>query len=534
MNIPQVMIQNNAKKSYGLGAGGFSRGMNSDPFTGQGFQVSQGVKRNNGRMEKLPGDTLAYDFGDSVSIVAIYAYEKSDGTFQVLNFINDGTTVKLRAQEADGTITTPSSGLGDVDFGSDNIQYEQISLTGYITSFTKSVYYLWDGETLTSFSGNASVTSLSKEGKRLNWTTQGEAAFSGADANPLTGLGTGSADLAFGNYTPNISGTPTGIFSGSSGTLIWFTSGCERHNIVSYDDGSGLRPDTRNIGFQYKGDGIDRPEQFTFGKYFGYAVNQSGIIRIDPQTGSPVNLIEEEKSTKSFRIKEYFDTFDQTNTSIAYAAREQIVFITMNTNQTGVNDINILYHEPTGDFHVLPGNYDTLGVVNEELYAGSSVDGKLFKVFDRNTYSDGYGNSRVTRLISEWDTMGSQSTLKAPLDFFAFFNAHSESIVEINLYINGDIDAPVATFIHTPDDLVDTSSVVASLGNYTLGVGKNDNASNSDLIGKDSFSDPFITYCWEIKETSNYPFIVNDIVVEYIGLNEVSQTTSLANKQFKL
>jgi hypothetical protein len=145
MNIPQVMIQSNAKKSYGLGAGGFSRGMNSDPFTGQGFQVSQGVKRNNGRMEKLPGDTLAHDFGDSVSIVAIYAYEKSDGTFQVLNFINDGTTVKLRAQEADGTITTPTGGLGDVDFGSDNIQYEQISLTGYISSFTKPFRYLWDG-----------------------------------------------------------------------------------------------------------------------------------------------------------------------------------------------------------------------------------------------------------------------------------------------------------------------------------------------------------------------------------------------------
>lgn len=530
-----LLQQRNAKKSYGLEAGGFSRGMNTDPFTGGGFQVSMGMKRNNGRMQKMAGDSLAYDFGDSSKVVGIFPYEKSDGTFQTLCFVNNGTTTKLRAQEEDGTITTPSGGLGDVDFGSDDIECTQISLTGYITSFTKSLVYEWDGTTLTSISGLTNVTGLSKEGKRLNWTSQGLASFSGSDANPLTGLATGAGTTeAYGDYAVNISGTPTGIYSSSVGTLIAFSSGFELHNIASLDDGSGLRAETRTLTFQYKGRGINKSQQFTFGAYYGYAVTEAGIIRLDPQYGKPINLLEEEKKTKSYRIREYFDSFDQTNASIAYAPKEQMIVATLNTNSTGVNDICVLYHEPTGDFHVLKGNYDTLGVVNDQLMAGSSVDGKLFKVFDRNTYSDGYGNPREVRLISEWDVLGDQNTVKVPLDLLAFFNAHSESTVELNLYVDGDTDAPLATFTHTPDDKVDTSSVVAALGSYTLGMGLSDTASNSDLISKDSFDQPFTSYCWEIKETSNYEFILNDFVLEFLSLNEIPQNVSLANNQFTL
>lgn len=532
IEVPLITQEHN-KKSYGLTAGGFRRGMNTDPYTGAGFQVSQGMKRNNGRMVKLFGDSLRYNFGSGVSVVKIESYEKSNGTFQELYFINDGSTVKLRAIEEDGTVVTPTGGAGDVDFESNIIRYAQISLTGYISSFTKSSIYLWDGSSLTTISGATGYTSLSKEGIRLVYTGNGVAGFSGAD-NPLTGLASGIGSEAYGNYTPNTSGTPVAAYASSVGTLLAFTSGFELHTIVQLDSGDGLKDDTRILDFQYKGEGIRNANQFCFGSYYGYAVNKSGIIRIDPRFGRSVNLLEEEEKTKSYRIKEYFDSFDQTNAVIAYAPKQQMICVALNTNNTGQNDIVLLYHEPTGDFHVVKGNYDTFGVVNEELYAGSSVDGRVFKLFDRNTYSDGYGNTRKVRLISEWDTIGDHNRQKIPLDFFSFFNAHSESTVTINLYINGDIDAPVATFTHTPDDQVDTSDMVSTLGEYILGMGRGDDASASDYSGKNLFNEPFYSYCWEIIEESIYDFVVNDVTLEFIAGVELPQSNSLANKPFNL
>lgn len=531
-----VLMNNDNRRYYGISDGGFSRGMNTDPYTGQGFQVAEGVKRNNGRMVKLPGESLFKDFGDGNRIVDIFEYQKSDGTYQWVCFIDDGTNTKLRAVTSDGTVVTPSGGAGDVAFDSDNCSFIQISLTGYVTSKAVNKLYTWDGTTLTATSDTFTngIDFLTKEGRRVVYGIDGNINFSRADTNPLTTVSGGTADLVNGNYTPNLSGLAIGAFSGSTGTLIAFNSGFELHNIISLDDGSGLRPDTRDKNFQYRGEGITSKDHFTFGAYYGYAVTRAGIIRIDPQTGRSENLLEEEGKNKSYRIREYFDSFNKTTASIKYDMTEQMVVITMNTNQTGVNDICILYHEPTGDFLIEKRNYDSLALVGQKLYGGSSVDGKVMQVFDRDTFSDGYGNTRRARLILEWDSVNGMDQTVIPIDFLAFFKAHSSSSVRINLYINGDTDNVVASFSNTPDDLVDSSSLVSVLGEYILGTGKSDDESSSDFVSKDGFNLPFKSYCWEIIEESTKDFVLNNVIMEWSQGWEIYKDTSFSNKQFKL
>ena len=72
------------------------------------------------------------------------------------------------------------------------------------------------------------------------------------------------------------------------------------------------------------------------------------------------------------------------------------------------------------------------------------------------------------------------------------------------------------------------------LGDYTLGFGRSDKESNSDLQSKDEFYTPFHSYCWEIIEESSENFIVNDVIMEWTQGWEVINDTSFTNNQFKI
>ena len=535
MNIPQVQTTNNNKRYYGLNDGGFSRGMNTTPYSGQGLQLAQNLFIKNGIISKMYGDTELHDFGSDVRVIDIFEYQKADGAFQVVCFIDDGSSVKLRAIEEDGTVITPSSGAGDLDFVDTTISFEQIAITGYITSKTKTAVYTWDGTTLTAMAvTRTNVLGMSKEGRRLTLIREGIAEFSRSDENPLTSIDGGTDTTLSGNYTPNISGFPVGIYSGSTGTLIAFTSGFELHNIIEYTDGSGITGDTRDKSFQYRGDGISKADQFLFGSYYGYAITEKGLIRIDPATGKAVNLMEEDKDSKSYRIKDYFDKWDKQFAVIGYSPKDEMIVLSMLKGVSDSNDICICYHEPTKNFYLRRVNYGSMGSVNRVLYSGSSVDGKVYKCFDRSSYSDGNGSPQTLRAVSEWDKLGDFGRVKLPIDFFTHFKGLAGQDVFLNLYINGEVSTPIATFSYSAEDKINTSGLIGDFGDYILGVGRSDDINFSEYYSKDTFNVPIHTFCWEIVETSSQDFNIFESVIEYINLHEIESGNSFANSLFNV
>lgn len=496
--VPTVIQDNNPRRAYGLGEkGGFTRGMNSVPYSGQGFQVAYNCYLQDGEIVSMGGNEEYAEVATATEVIRGGQYQKSDGTFQRITFAKIGSDYKLRAIEDDGTITTPSGGAGDVALTLD-VSYAQISLTGYITdkAASGSNHWSWDGTTLTAITSTpANPTFIDTYNERAVIGAAGVAHFSRSDANPLTVWTGGSGIFTEGNFVVQNSGLPVGGVSTPSGYILAFLNGMERHNINEINDGSAIFHATRDTQFNSIGNGIDSPDKICMGSKFGYIITETDIVAFNPLTGESAPLTE-----NAGALTRYFKRFGLGKSCIAYSPKDKMIVAAVSTENTEVNDLLVCYHEPTQTFWFKQGAFRSLFVVNGQLYGGSSYDGKVMKVFT-DKYQNGFLGNRKFRLINEWDVVSSQNQIKVPVDMFQFINGNPDQTVTFNLYINGDISSPILSKTFNISNAENETSITNALGDYTMGVGESGGDEFSDEILKDVTLDtPFITYCWEIVQ----------------------------------
>lgn len=531
-----VMMSNQPVKSYGVEAGGFVLGMNTQINAGNQIQLNALIK--DGELHKMKGDSEFFDQTDADgSILKIGEYQKDDGTFQRLIMYYDGSDYKMRAIEDDGTETTPTGGAGDVAFTSPVFGYAQISLTGYISNKDTAAngnLWSWNGTQLTAITSCPDNPEwLGKRGRHLLVGAEGVAHFSRSDNNPLTTWTGGAAQFTEGEFRCTNSGTPTGVVDAGTGTIIAFRSGLELHNINILSDGAGSKyidDETQENTFTFSGQGITEPEHIAAGFYYIYIINEGGFWSIDPIRGKAINLVGDE----SGKAGRYWGTFDISSASLAYSPKEKMVVCTLNTIDTGVNNLILCYHESSKSLCVKSGNYETFEVVDGQLYGGSSIDGKIAKVFDDSTYTDINGVKTKFRVISEWDTITKKTDQIIPVDLFLDLSADENDYITVNIYADGYIDDPIASFLFTVSDVTDTGSITAAIGNYTMGVGKSDDESISDLLAKSSLDTPFYTYCWEVIHESASDCRLRNVDLQFVSNGEIPSDKSFPNDLFSL
>lgn len=524
-----ILMNRNPRKGYGRTKGGFKKGMNTVPFSGIGMQVAKNARLDNGRWLKMKGNSFFQETADS-TVVKLGSYQKSDGTFQVIKMVQIGSKWKFRAYES----TTEIIPTVDVEFDSPIFGWDQIAITGYLSNkvdfSTNEEFFSWDGVTLTAIANGVynQPQALASEGRRLVFIANGVVGFSGAGANPIIDIAAGSGADGPGEYRVNIPGIPIGVYATGYGTLIAFNTGLELHNVNELDNGTGIFSETRKQFFNYQGSGVDNPDKVAVAPYYVYLVTEEGLIRVNGDNGKAKNLMDE----KSGKIKEYWKTFDLENAKAVYSPKEEMVIISVSTDATGKNDILVCYDEKTGAFSLKDGNFSTLGVVNRQLYGGSSYDGKVLRIFDENTYENGEGLDTSMRLISEWDSITEMMSAKIPIDLLTFINAQSDNVITLNVYTDGNI-GPQATFTFQVDDIKE-SGLISVMGSYIMGIGQPDSPEGSDNVTKESWSTKFTSWCWEFVEESQDPVIIHDVVLEYSRLEEVYQDTSYINQLFLL
>ena len=108
---PRSNYRRKTRKSYFP----FQKGMRGQIFTnGANYQLN--LQQKQGVLEKIKQSAFKALINNFDSIVYITGHQLTDGTYQALIFGLDGSDIKLRVIEPDGTITTPTSGAGDLVF----------------------------------------------------------------------------------------------------------------------------------------------------------------------------------------------------------------------------------------------------------------------------------------------------------------------------------------------------------------------------------------------------------------------------------
>jgi len=533
---PPVTQQQDAIKKYGQLAGGFKNGMRTAEFLGTGQQLVQNAQIKTGIYKKMEGNQNFVTITGAVSILSVEEYKKSDGAFQTLVTYFDGTDYKFRAIEADGTILTPTGGAGDPDFSSAVFGFVQIGITGYLsnrdTAVSSKNLFSWNGTALVAVTNCPDYPDfLSRDGQRIVTSAEGIMYFSQRSISIFTSFTGGAAFDVDGNYNVNTAGTPQGAISGAAGLMIFWETGAELHNIKPNDAGTDVWPETRENTFEYTGGGVENNKQLVAGKFFRYAVNSDGLWKIDPVRGNADNLIDDEQG----KIKRYWSAFEFGEMTATYSKKEEMVVVTLSTNDTVVNDLLVCYHEPSSAMFLKKNsNFKSLGVVNNQLYGGASIGGDVKKIFTKNLYQNGDQSATQFQVVQEWDIVGDANTFKLPLNLRIFASLSPNSSFTVNAYTNGFTDEPVMSQTFTTVDVTDTSSVIGGIGSYKMALGTPDTVNNTDTLTKNFFSNPFLTWCFEIVEESEENFELYGVELEYTTLNRTNGENSLANKLFDI
>lgn len=505
---------------YGLGSKSGFQGMTTVPFFGVGEQLVENMQLDSGFYRRMYGNTLFKSIASTNRINGIFSYQKTDGSYQMIVFYNDGTNNKMRAIEEDGTLVTPSGGAGDVNFSSSTIGFEQIGITGYATTKATAAsgnLWSWNGTTLTAVTNCPDNPEfLSRDGERLIVSAGGLLHFSQRSTTALTSFTGGTGRNINGNY--NISRVnPTSTVKVQAGVVVFFKEGAEYHEILPNNAGDGLLGETKASAWNYSGIGVSRYNQATVSENYIYIVNEDGIIQIDSLTGQHANLMEQAGS-----IRKYWDNFDKSDLSIAYAPKSKMILVTVRENGDSSNDRLVCYHVPYSSISkgIKPFYFKTnvnpycLGVVNNEIYYGSHSNGNIYKLFDSDTFRDGDDAIPIARIFREWDSFGGAKIEKRMQRISTFMSISPDSTVETNLYIDGALE-PVETLAVTQSDISNTSSVSHIVGAYLPGVGQEDEVSNSDVIKTEYFNQRFSTYALEVVDSSDNDFRLYGFDIHY-------------------
>jgi hypothetical protein len=393
-------------------------------------------------------------------------------------------------------------------FTTTRLYTRQIGDEAYLASYEASNNgFSFDGTTLTNIANfPAYARYLLLDGNRLAVNEL----FSGEISTTMTDFEEGTGVQVTGRYATSLKAN--GGIETSSGIILTGDMGEELHKVIPNNASDDVSAETKFTSFNYTGNGIQNTNQTVMGKDFQYIINRKGIIEINPFTGASTIL------TEDGNIAERWDGYDVDDAIISYDSKHnKIVALVKDVGQFDTM-IVVDLDDKTRPISTQPNSFfESVVNINNQLYGGSSIDGKVFKLFD--TFSDRDDTALQLRWILEWDALDGIATEDILKQIRIFANLNSRSSMEVNLYKNGSTEAIYSeTFTGSSSLQTQEASVIGVSGFYLSGLGGSRSSvaeESTDIIEKIHKTANVATYALEIIEQSVYDFTVYDIIVEY-------------------
>lgn len=359
----------------------------------------------------------------------------------------------------------------------------------------------------------------------INETRSGEVTVSMNVASPDFTAGTGVQEsVSYSTGMEANGGTET-----SSGIILMGGLGGQLHKAIPNAASDEVSAETKLNSFVFTGLGVQNTYQIVSGKNFGYNVNENGIHEFNLFSGESRNLVEDGNIARRWK------TFDVTEAVIGYDAKNNKIVVLVKSVGQYDTMIVVDLEDQNRAISIQPNSYfQTLVTIDNQLYGGSSIDGKIYKLFD--TISDRDDNAVRTRWIMEWDELEGIATENVIKQILIYANLNPLSTMKVNLYRNGSHEpAKSETFSGAPAQQQTAGSTigVSGLYVYALGGGRDANLSvESDIIRKFKKSTRVVTYAIEIIEESVHEFSIYDIIVEYKTRPRLSREKTQPNFLF--
>lgn len=448
--------------------------------------------------------------GAALSEVAVGDSIFSDGEYsdrvRVLS-ITDNDNVVLESNyggaggSADGKSATKH-------FSTTRLYLRQLGDEAYLATYEATDNgFSFDGTTLTNVANfPAYARYLLLDGNRLAVNEE----FSQEASATLTSFTGGSGVQVSGAYATSL--TANGGIETSAGIILMGDMIGELHKVIPNNSSNDVSAETKLNSFNYTGQGIQNAYQIIMGKNFAYIINTKGIVEINPFSGESRIL------TDDGNIRRRWAKYDVEDAIINYDSKDnKIVGLVKDVGQYDTLVlIDLDFKERP--VSVQPNSFiESIANINNQLYGGSSIDGKILKMF--NTYSDRDDNPLQFRWILEWDALEGISTENVLKQLRIHHNLNSKSQATLKLYKNGSQEPIVTKVIQgSSSQESQVASVIGTSGFYLSGLGGNRLAAaeeSTDLISKLRKTARVVTYTLEILEESVYNYKVYDVIVEF-------------------
>jgi len=485
-----------------------------------GANYQSNLSQDSGVLEKVKQNTPFVDASDFSAIQYIGEFITSTGEKQALYFGLIDAELKLRAVEEDGTILTPTGGLGDFVF-SGLITTRQVG-TDVIIGYDGG-NKLWDGEAITA-NGDEEVISQARDGGRVGYiNTDGKAKFT--DNTPTSGFTGGTGANANGDYNCGIP-IATAIVEGGTGVIILGERNAEAHWVQPNNASDEVSSRTKIESFSYLGEGVTS-ERFvcSTGETLGL-LNKSGVHEMDSYSGRTTNLIIGGKIERYWKervdMTNGFIFYDRTNdwliAQVALDSPQNNVFLAFNRKEKGMPPF------------IIPEQYlSHAGVVGEDIIGALNAGGETFKLLD--SYSIPDGTTSKSRYITEFDGLGTMQEDKNLLSVTAITDVNPDAILKMKVYFDNETVPSLEKTISIKDLTVPDGN--AAYGEYVFAVGASDLVKEKVVRGeKVKAGMRFKTIAVELWEESSDNFKVYDILLAYKATGRLSQTMSLKNNLF--
>jgi len=506
-------------------------GMKTVPNFGKGCQRIDNMQLSSNFLEGIYGASITKATGET-QMYKLGTFQKADQTYQKMYVIKSGSTWKVRALEEDGTIVTPTGGAGDVTFTTSSIRFVQNGLTGYVLSAdTAKVIHSWTGAALTNvtIAGSADpnkVDSAWVTDKRVCCVdkSQGLAMFSQI-ATTLTAWSVGGSGASVGGTFDSMPRIATCGIAAGGYSIVFTEQEGKANKVTPISDGSDIYVTTGVEGWNCEV-GFDDEDRITASDNFVYGARAQGFYQIDPVTGRNKNLIE-----NSGAAERYWSTFDFSSAKVIWHPQEKVVIVFCKSSGDAGNDKAVVYSEEYGAFYLLTNVFVLDAVVaDQDMFAIEETGGSIFKLYDTTAaraYTD--TTDMRKRLVTEWDSFGSLHTKKRLKRVSVYATVFPDDVMTVRAYKDGDFSTPVSEDTFTGVDVTDTGGGIANIGEYILAVGSPDISNASDKLERTKTTSKGTKFCVEVEVTSNNPFQVHSIVMEYKARGQLIHSSNIGN-----
>ena len=431
--------------------------------------------------------------------------EYSDGV-RIASITDDDNLVLESAYG--GTGGAGSAKSATKHFTTKKVYFRQLGDEAYIASFEATNNGMsFDGTTLTYISNFPTYARyLLLDANRL---AVNELA-SGSISAVMTDFNAGAGSAAKKSYATGM--VANGGIETSAGIILMADIGGELHKVIPNNASDGVSAETKLNSFNYTGPGIKNTYQIIMGIDFCYIINKKGIIQINPALGTSRILTDEGNISRrwvDYDVDDAIINYDSADNKIAALVKDIGQYDTLVIADLDEKRISI---------STQPNSYlESLVNINNQLYGGSSNNGKVFKMFD--SFSDRDGDALQMRWILEWDALEGITTEDVLQQILIHGKVNSRSKITAKLYKNGSKEEIFSEeFTGSSSQETQQSGVIGTSGFYVFGLGgrRVEVAEEStDIIKKLKKRANIVTYTLEILEESVYDCRVYDVIIEW-------------------